>query len=72
MNKFILHLGPPKTATTSFQLFFQNLECSELEYLGIKQIRGNFNNTFSVKLYDHVVGKTQELNIRIRLIATLL
>lgn len=63
MNKLIIHLGPPKTATTSLQHFFQEQNFSNIEYLGIKQPRGKSGDSFTSKLYEKVIGVDTELNL---------
>lgn len=63
MNKLIMHLGPPKTATTSLQHFFQEQNFSNIEYLGIKQPRGKSGDSFTSKLYEKVIGVDTELKL---------
>lgn len=63
MNKLIIHLGPPKTATTSLQHFLQEQNFSNIEYLGIKQPRGKSGHSFTSKLYEKVIGVDTELNL---------
>ena len=39
-GKLIIHIGPPKTATTSLQHFWLKLNAPGFKYLGIIQPRG--------------------------------
>ena len=58
MNKkgrLYIHLGPPKTATTSFQYFLQDLNHPEIEYFGIYQPRSNKKISTGKALYDAIM-----------------
>lgn len=45
MKKIIIHLGPPKTATTSLQYFFQKIDFKSMNalYIGVLQPRNKKN-----------------------------
>ena len=52
MNKLILHIGLPKTGTTSLQQdIFPNLSCN---YLGVKQPRELLQNSFYERLMEFI------------------
>ena len=59
MANLFLHLGPPKTATSSLQIFFQDLKHHKIKYYGAFQPRNKKNNEFIQKLVSDV--KTQNL-----------
>jgi hypothetical protein len=50
-GKLVIHIGPPKTASTSLQTFLQKLETENFVYGGIIQPRKNDINSISKRLY---------------------
>lgn len=48
-----LHIGPPKTATTSLQVALQGLDHPQLVYFGVRQPRAEFANT-DLKLLNSI------------------
>jgi hypothetical protein len=61
-NTIILHIGPPKTATTSIQTAFQNNKIQGLFYAGVHQPRQK-NNCLSDIIYDYAVCRSDSDNI---------
>ncbi|MEM6387665.1 MAG: hypothetical protein AAF718_15665 [Pseudomonadota bacterium] len=58
-GRFICHIGPPKTGTTSVQKALQNLNASDIHYLGTKQPRNtNEPNTLFADLSYAVRSET--------------
>lgn len=51
-GKLVIHIGPPKTATTSLQTYLQKLETDNFVYGGIIQPRTNDKNSISKRLYS--------------------
>lgn len=56
-GKLFIHIGPPKTATTSLQIFFQELEDPNLIYCGIFQPREEKEYNIGEELYRSLVEK---------------
>lgn len=50
MKKLIVHIGPPKTATTSLQYYFQNLDLVNLFYAGVSQPRQSSDSSIAAIL----------------------
>lgn len=63
MNKLYIHLGPPKTATTSFQHFFLKEKIDNLSYEGIIQPRISDDNSLCKLLYNKTSSKLNSKNL---------
>lgn len=63
-KQIILHIGPPKTGTTSLQYAFENLKIDRIYYGGAFQPRERNGNSLSKILYDAAKsrGKPDELS----------
>lgn len=63
MNKgnLYIHIGPPKTATTSLQYYFQELEIDHVVYKGIFQPRKDNNSLADLIFRDVAAGKRNYL-----------
>lgn len=46
-GKLVIHIGPPKTATTSLQLTLQQLECPGFHFAGVRQPRDESKTTLA-------------------------
>jgi hypothetical protein len=58
-----IHIGPPKTATTSLQYAFQNFSFPRFKYLGVHQPRGVKESSVSSVLLSHINGvKSAEIS----------
>lgn len=64
MNKLIMHLGPPKTATSSLQQFFQEQNFTNIEYLGINHPSRIKNYSLTYELYKEAIGEENNFNIK--------
>ena len=63
MGKIMIHLGLPKTATTSLQLdFFPKLKKYNIDYIGISQPRGANNDIMFLQFMKSInTGKEIEV-----------
>jgi hypothetical protein len=55
-GELIIHIGPPKTATTSLQHFFQNLNNPKIIYDGIFQPRKEKNNFTCQEIHREILN----------------
>lgn len=53
MSDLVLHIGPPKTATTSLQHFFMKLDLPDFCYLGVFQPRDG-RRSLATEIYQHI------------------
>lgn len=53
-GRLFLHIGPPKTATTSLQLAFESLEHPQYRYLGVFQPRERNQGSLAQQLHTEV------------------
>ncbi|EMY80666.1 hypothetical protein pgond44_10984 [Psychroflexus gondwanensis ACAM 44] len=63
MNKLYVHIGPPKTATTSFQYYFIENKIENLTYQGVKQPRVTNDDSICKILYNDVINKTYDIDV---------
>ena len=56
-KKILIHVGPPKTGTTSLQHWLHNHENVDFFYLGIKPNRFDRKNELVNLFYKHIKGK---------------
>jgi hypothetical protein len=54
MGKLIIHIGPPKTATTSLQYFFMKLDLPDVYYGGIIQPRTEEHDSICELIYEDI------------------
>lgn len=57
-----IHIGPPKTASTSVQLALQSVELPGFHYLGTHQPREQDERGFSSLLHAYCSGQTNEIS----------
>lgn len=64
-KQLYIHIGPPKTATTSFQKYFNKNDVGGINYQGIIQPRSSNDATFCKRLHNAIFGHiTKNHNIR--------
>lgn len=56
-GKLIFHIGPPKTATTSLQYFFQTLNSDKIKFCGVYQPRNPLRNKFIIQIYKYILAE---------------
>lgn len=59
-GELIIHIGPPKTATTSLQFFLQELKLNDIVYGGIVQPRNNDLHSICYLAYKDILSGTND------------
>ena len=54
MGKLIIHIGPPKTATTALQLYWMGLHVNNFKYCGIIQPRKTDSLATDLFIYSDI------------------
>ena len=52
-GKVVVHIGPPKTGTTSLQYYFQEFTHPDFFYLGVHQPRKELKNDLYSDIYNY-------------------
>ncbi|WP_367392672.1 hypothetical protein [Lewinella sp. LCG006] len=68
MGKLVIHLGPPKTATTSFQRFFSTNKINGIIYHGVHQPRVTSDTSLCAEIYNFttsIIRDDEQLKNRI-------
>ena len=51
MGKLIIHIGPPKTASTSLQYYLESLNQDGVKYIGVNQPRETDSMAFGTAVH---------------------